>query len=380
MFVTSPSAWQIALAIGLVVAGALGGMLLDHVVRAHLARLSFIKRISTMQLVVTALRGTLFTWVLLIGLRGALLTLNLQPRLAGVLTTILEIAFVLSVTVAAARIAGGMVGVATRRTDSVLGTSSIFANLARAAILSLGLMIILQSVGVAITPLLTALGVGGLAVALALQDTLANIFAGLHIIASRHVQVGDFVRLGTGEEGYITDITWRNTTVRMLANNTVVVPNAKLAGMNLINFYRPAQELAVLVEVGVSYDSDLDRVEEVTVDVARDLLQTVPGGVPEFDPFIRFHTFGEFRIGFTVILRAREFADQHVIKHEFVKRLHRRYTREQIRIPFPSHAVYLERPEAWGQENGGQERRVGSQEQAHAAIRGGLRDGREAAW
>ena len=110
--------------------------------------------------------------------------------------------------------------------------------------------------------------------------------------------------------------------------------------------------MAVLVDVGVSYGSDLEEVERATVEVAREVMDEVQGGVPGFAPFIRYHTFGDFSITFTVILRAKEFVDQYLIKHEFVKRLHRRYRDEGIEIPFPIRTVYVRqdwKPKARGQ-------------------------------
>jgi small-conductance mechanosensitive channel len=93
--------------------------------------------------------------------------------------------------------------------------------------------------------------------------------------------------------------------------------------------------MAVLVEVGVDYDSDLEHVQDVACAVGREVMQEVHGGVPEFEPFIRFHTFGESSVDFTVILRVREFTDQYLVKHEFIRRLHLRFAREGIVIPFP---------------------------------------------
>jgi len=95
----------------------------------------------------------------------------------------------------------------------------------------------------------------------------------------------------------------------------------------------------VLVNIGVHYNSDLKTVEKVTCEVAKEVMREVSGGVPEFDPFIRYNTFGDFSIGFTVILRAKEFTDQYLIKHEFVKRLHARYALEGIVIPYPIRAI-----------------------------------------
>jgi small-conductance mechanosensitive channel len=207
---------------------------------------------------------------------------------------------------------------------------------------TVGAMIILDNLGISITPILTTLGIGSLAVAIALQDTLGNFFAGLYIKADRFIDVGQFVRLESGEEGYVSHIGWRSTNIRMLSNNMVIVPNSKVVQSTIVNYYVPGQELAVLVEVGVHYNSDLENVERITCEVAREVLQSVPGGIPSFDPFIRYHTFSESSINFSVILRAREFVDNFLIKHEFIKKLQARYKEEGITIPFPIRMVYLE--------------------------------------
>ena len=132
----------------------------------------------------------------------------------------------------------------------------------------------------------------------------------------------------------------------MLSNNLIVVPNAKLAQAIVVNHHLPSQELAVLIDVGVDYGSDLRHVERVVVDVSRRVMNEVTGGVAGFEPFIRYHTFGDSSIDFTVILRAREFVDQYLIKHEFVKRLHARFNDEGIVIPFPIRTLtYREAPQ-----------------------------------
>jgi small-conductance mechanosensitive channel len=211
----------------------------------------------------------------------------------------------------------------------------------KGAFIVVGGMVILDNLGVSITPLITTLGIGSLAVAIALQDTLGNFFAGLYIQAERPVQVGQYVRLESGEEGYVDRLGWRSTRIRMLANNMVVVPNTKIVQSNITNYHLPEKELAVLVQVGVNYDSDLGKVEKVTRELAKEVLETVPGGVPGFEPFIRYHTFNQSSIDFTVILRAQEFVDNFLIKHEFIKRLQARYQEEGIIIPFPIQTVYL---------------------------------------
>ena len=175
---------------------------------------------------------------------------------------------VLATTIALARVVADSVRLYALRTQGAIGSSSIFVTLARLTIYLIGLLVLLQTLGVSITPLLTALGVGGLAVALALQDTLSNLFAGLHVIGSRKVRLGDYIQIESGEEGYVVDINWRNTSIRSLPNDIVVVPNAKLANAIVTNFYQPERETSVVAKACVAYDSDLEHVERVTVEVA----------------------------------------------------------------------------------------------------------------
>lgn len=218
---------------------------------------------------------------------------------------------------------------------------SIFGHITKWVIFAIGFLIVLNSLGISISPILTGLGIGGLAVALALQETLSNLFSGLHILASRQIRPGDYIRLETGEEGYVVDVTWRNTVIRELPNNLIIVPNSKLAKTIVRNYHMPEKELSVLFQLGVSFDSDLEKVEAVTTEVAKEVLREVRGGVSDFEPVIRYHTFSDFSINFTVILRAKEFTDQYLLKHEFIKRLHKRYRDEGIVIPFPVRTVFL---------------------------------------
>ncbi len=107
------------------------------------------------------------------------------------------------------------------------------------------------------------------------------------------------------------------------------------------NYQLHSPEISLQLTVGVSYDSDLEDVERITIEVAKDVMQNVTGGVPDFEPFIIYQEFQESRISFIVFLRVVEFLSQRYVKHEFIKRLHKRYREEGIEIPFPSRNVYL---------------------------------------
>jgi small-conductance mechanosensitive channel len=229
----------------------------------------------------------------------------------------------------------------SKKVDFISSSAGVIKTLSRALILGFLFLIILDRLKITITPFLASLGIGGLVVALALQDTLANFFSGIYIFFDKPIRIGDYIKLESGQEGYVAQIGWRNTRIRMLPNNIVIVPNAKLVSSQITNFYLPETELAVLVQVGVSYQSDLEKVEKVTIEVAKEALKETLGGVKEFNPFIRYHTFSDFSINFTVILRAKEYVDKYLITHEFIKRLHKRYQQESIEIPFPIRTVYL---------------------------------------
>nr|WP_237539195.1 MULTISPECIES: mechanosensitive ion channel family protein [unclassified Streptomyces] len=326
----------IALAAGLVLA------FMSRTLLRWLAKHAKRTRWSGDDVIVDALRSVVPWAAITGGAAAAAAVLPLTRTVQHHVDEVLQVWLIVVVTFSAARVIAGLVRSVTQSRSGVAGSATIFVNITRVLVLAIGFLVVLQTLGISIAPLLTALGVGGLAVALALQDTLANLFAGIHILASKTVQPGDYIRLSSGEDGYVVDINWRQTTVRQLSNNLVVIPNGQLAKANMTNYTRPEQQLTVLVQVGVSYDSDLEHVERVTGEVVAETMADVAGAVPDHEPAVRFHTFGDSRIGFTVILGVGEFSDQYRIKHEFIKRLHRRYRAEGIRIPAPTRTVTVQ--------------------------------------
>ncbi|MDI6641749.1 MAG: mechanosensitive ion channel family protein [Elusimicrobiota bacterium] len=341
MISTSLTISNLILLLAFIAAGFIVGIVFEKVIIDKLRKITAKTKFEGDEIVVGAIRGMGIFWFLLLAIYVASISLTLEVKVLAFIQKILSIIFIFSLTWVFAKIAVGFVNLYTKKVPTVLPSTTIFTTLTRIIVFLVGVLIIFQSVGISITPILTALGVGGLAVALALQETLSNLFSGLHIIVSRQIKPGDYIKLDTGEEGYVVDITWRNTTIRALPNNIIVIPNSKLASAIITNYYLPEKEMAVLVQVGVSYDSDLAKVEKVTIEVAKETMREVQGGVAEFEPFIRYHTFADFSINFTVILRAKEFVDQYLIKHEFVKRLHQRYKDEGIEIPFPIRTLYM---------------------------------------
>ncbi len=332
---------QLLVPLILAVGGFLVGIVVEKLVLARLKRIATRTKWEWDEIVINSLRWMPTLWFVIVGVRMAVHKAQVSPSFLTNFDKAMVVLIIVSVTVILGRILSGMVQFFAKRAKGAFPATSIFAHFTTALIFIIGVLVILQWLKIPVAPILGALGIGGLAVALALQDTLSNLFAGLQIIGSRKVRPGDYIKLDSGEEGYVTDITWRNTTIRAIHNNMIIVPNAKLASAVTVNFNLPQREMALRVEVGVSYDSDLKEVEKITIEVAKQILNEVEGGAPEFEPFIRYHTFADFSINFTVIIYVKEFFSQYVIKHEFIKRLHARFNEKGIEIPFPIRTVYM---------------------------------------
>ena len=291
-------------------------------------------------LLIAAVRPHLPVWFLALGLSLGARIGGLDPGWQVLLDRVATAVVLLSVTIAVSSFAGRMLARALSAAAGGLPSSSLVQLLIRIAIFTIGAMVVLSQLGVAITPVLTALGVGSLAVALALQPTLANMFAGIYLAVARQIRIGDFVELETGQSGFVTDIGWRTTLIRELPNNMIIIPNSKLAEIIVKNYALPDPELATLVDVGVSYASDLEQVERLTIETARETLRDVEGGIPTFEPFIRYNAFGDSAVQFTVVLRARTVTDRFALRHEFMKRLHHAFAQHGIEIPFPQRVVH----------------------------------------
>ncbi|UCF77897.1 MAG: mechanosensitive ion channel family protein [Candidatus Eiseniibacteriota bacterium] len=241
------------------------------------------------------------------------------------------------------RLVRGLIGFYAPRVDFLRTSKTLLVGTTRALVILTALFILLANLGVSITPLVASLGIGSLAVALALKDTLANFFAGIQVLIDKPVAVGNFVKLDSGEDGYVTKVGWRSTHIRMIPNNLVIVPNSKLIDSVIRNYSLPQDELTVRVQVGVHYASDLEKVEKITCEVGKQIMQTTEGAFADFEPYIRYHTFADFSINFMVILKARTFWDSYRVKHEFIKLLQRRFKEEGIVIPFPIRTLDFEK-------------------------------------
>jgi len=295
---------------------------------------------------VQAIRGPFLFWVLILALHLTAQSSELPVRATELIGKALLILWIVSLTVVASRLAGSMVGLYGRELSSALPVTTLTRSLASLAVAIVGILILLDTLSISVTPILTALGVGGLAVALALQETLSNLFAGVYVSLAGQVRVGDYVKLETGDEGYVTDISWRSTTLRALPNNLIVVPNSRLGNVIVTNYHLPEKRMSLLVPIGVSYEHDPDVIERILLEEAQAAAGEIPGLLAEPGPMVRFIPgFGESSLNFTLICQVAEFVDQYLVQHHLRKRIFKRFRQEKIQIPFPIRTIHLKSPQ-----------------------------------
>lgn len=289
------------------------------------------------------LKGPALIWAVILGAHVAIQSSDLPAKLTAGGAQILFLLWLASVTLMSMRLAGNLVRYYGDQVPGGLPVTTLSQTLVQIAILILGVVVVMDYYHRPITTILTALGVGGLAVALALQETLSNLFGGFWVVAARQVRLGDYIKLNSGEEGYVGDIGWRCTTIRALTNNLIIVPNARLAQAIVTNYYLPEKRLAATLRIGVSYRSDPDRVERVLLEIALQGTGEIAGLLAEPAPSVAFDPgFGESALEFTVSFQVSEFNSQFAVRNELRKRILRRFREEGIEIPFPTRVVRLE--------------------------------------
>jgi small-conductance mechanosensitive channel len=202
----------------------------------------------------------------------------------------------------------------------------------------LGLITVLENVGVDVNSLVVSLGVGSLAVGLAAQDTLANMFAGFTLMLDRPFRIGDRIQLASGEVGDVETIGIRATRVKTLDETLLIVPNSVLTKEKVLNLSRPTRALTTRVEVGVAYGSDPDVVKRI-------LRESALGSAridPEREPVVVLQRFGDFSLNYQLVFWVKDYIEQGLCRSEVQEEIYRRLSEAGIEIPFPVRRVIQE--------------------------------------
>jgi small-conductance mechanosensitive channel len=291
-----------------------------------------------------ALRGPTLIWVLILAVHVAVQSSDLPAVVSDRAADLLAGLWIFSLTIMCMRLARDLVRTYGSQIPGALPVTTLTQNLAQIIVLILGILVLLAQYRKPITPILTALGVGGLAVALALQDTLSNLFSGFYVAVAGQIRLGDYIKMNSGEEGYVADIGWRSTTIRSLNNNMIIVPNSKLAQAIVTNYYLPAKNLSTSVQVNVGYDSDPAHIEQLLLEVGAATAGVIPGMLTEPAPTATFEPgFAENSMGFSLNFQVAEFANQFTVRQELRKRIVEHFRERGVSLSPRPKLVYVER-------------------------------------
>ena len=238
-------------------------------------------------------------------------------------------------TILVSRLAVSSIQLYSIKNETTVSLTSLFEYLTKVIIFSIGFLIIIQSIGIQITALITAFGVGSLSIGLAFQNTLSNLISGVNIIISRKIRPGDYIKLKDGEEGYVIDVELKYTIIKDIYNNIIVLPNGNIIDASFQNFTLEESWMLLPIKIGVSYDSDLEKVEQVTLEIAQQVLNTMETKFTDYEPFLRYENFDYYAITLTVYLKIHEYYDRLLITHQFIKKIHQRYQAENIKMAYP---------------------------------------------
>jgi small-conductance mechanosensitive channel len=323
------------LPLGLLIGTLAVGYVLRSALFKHLQQWTQGTKTRIDDILLGSLRGPFMIWVLMVGVYLAMEFSHLPEKELAMAEQALLVLGIFSVTIVLAAISSRLVNVYSFKLQSALPMTSLTQNISRIVIYTVGFLMILSTLGISITPILASLGVGGLAVALALQDTLANFFSGFYISLSKQIHIGDYMKLQSGEEGYVTDINWRTTQLRSLYGTNILIPNSKLTQTIFTNYNTQGRGIEIWVAMAFDYGSDLDKLAMAVREVGIEIMQKVPGGIPDFQPYLRCDSFPDYRINVSAVLKTKDFSFQYTITHEFIKQLQARLKKDATIRPYP---------------------------------------------
>jgi small-conductance mechanosensitive channel/CRP-like cAMP-binding protein len=213
----------------------------------------------------------------------------------------------------------------------------LLRDLIRYGVFLLAFAVILKAVwGEEVAPLIGALGIGGIVLGLALQETLSNFFAGLSLLAEKPFAPGDWIRIGDRQEGQVEHVTWRATKIRTRDNDYQIFPNSVVAKDVIVNFRQPEVVHAIRLTIGASYKDAPDKVKSTL----REILGSVQGVLLEPKPIIYLKSYGDFSINYEIKCYIEDYVNRPVIEDRVMHRIWYAFRRAGIEIPFPTQTSY----------------------------------------
>jgi len=332
---------KISTPIGLVLLAILIGLFIENRLKYWIKKIDDNIPFGQYSFILKSFEGIIFIWFTVGGIALVLPSINLPISLNILIQKILIVIALTMATILASRLAVNSIQVYSLKHETTVSLTSLFEYLTKVLIFSIGFLVIIQSIGIQITALITAFGVGSLSIGLAFKNTLSNLISGVNIIVSRKIRPGDYIKFQNGEEGYVVDVELKYTLIKDIYNNVIVIQNGQIIDSSFQNYTLDNPQMLLPIKIGISYDNDLVKVEAITLTIAENILYIIQGGNKEFKPFLRYDSFDYYGINLTVYLKINEYLDRLLVTHEFIKEIHKVYKQEKIILAFPLINPYL---------------------------------------
>lgn len=319
----------------IIILSILFGFLLENWLKKLRKRLDSNDSLAQYSFILRSFEGVVFIWFIVGAIALILPSLNLPIPLNILLQKIIIVVALFMATILASRLAVSAIQAYSKKSNTTVSLTSLFEYLTKVIIFSIGFLIIIQSIGIQITALITAFGVGSLSIGLAFQNTLSNLISGVNIIVSGKIRPQDYIKFKNGEEGYVIDVELKYTLIKDIYQNIIVIPNGQIIDASFKNYTLENSSMLIPIKIGINYDSDLEKVEQITLQIAKYILENIDGGCADFEPFLRYENLDYYAINLTVYLKINEYLDKLLITHEFIKKIHKTYQQENIILAYP---------------------------------------------
>jgi len=194
-------------------------------------------------------------------------------------------------------------------------------------------LLILATFRVDVTPFLAGAGIAGLAFALAAQDILGNFLSGAIITIDKPFKIGDRIKF-EDFSGDVISVGPRSTRIRTPDSQVVTIPNQKITSNVVVNYAMPDVRMKVRIPISVAYGSDMKRVKEVLLDIAREAGEKTPWVLKEPAPSVYFLEFGESSLNIQLVLWTNNYDNSWNVQDYLNMRIDERFREERIEIPF----------------------------------------------
>ncbi len=212
---------------------------------------------------------------------------------------------------------------------------------AKAIVAVIAVIMIMDSIGFDVTALIAGLGIGGLAIAFAAQETISNLFGGISLMLDKSIKIGDKIRIDSGEVGVVNEIGLRSTRIRTFSNEVIIVPNSKMANSKIINYAQPNNYGRGQIKFGVTYGTEPAKVQKIVLDILKNNLKV--SKKEDRKPVVEFLSMGDFSLNFTAKFWCDDYTNVWSAERELTTAIYNGLNKNKIGIPFPTQTVYLQK-------------------------------------